>query len=1370
MPLDPKLLEEGRKADKRRAEQLRQQRQTPPPTQATAQEPKKEQPKQQPKRQPGEIEQAGKTAQKKTRDDGLVTQIGQGLEYVLGADGLTADMANTSAALLNKITPGASPFKPLTEGLDDFVRGSEEMKADKEMLNQDRIERREEGEGNALDPVLDTVEGVAEGMAGGIAMPFTVAARLANQNAPWSDPPAQLSGSPLGEIAFEITQIIVPTLLTQAVAPGMNPGLAVVGESAIETAAQDSAEDLIAGRTAAIKFGELADQLGFDGKQLTIDLIEGNKPNAQVINAIAGFFQNLGINMGANKIFNEIGKRMGRNADVLVEDQVVSEATQTVKPKATDGLDPMDLPEDAGGLIGRLRQVLKKDEVKQLNDLNEPTYRPDAEPHEVADVDTLVPTGKPSPGRQYISDPQLIARALSRNNLANDGMDAAGRNYFTNLKSITKDKGAYKALEEATKTLKRLRPAGMDIDELAFKAQAFLSRYVDEASVLDIDRAMADFVNSDFLVPIDPTVPKGDIKTNDLIYQKGQITQEGFIAASIMAEELGTRMAMAARQASNLDSAGIDFTKQVDNFIELNNLAQQLLIPLRRGKRRWAVEGFAQQKRVAENLQTPSETLNKDIRVTAESREFETQIKADPTKQGVTANELWLRYKGGDQEAGDLLKKYMAMIGTSRPSAAIANVENLGRALYSAMQRSSMEAGQRMYYAYMLTRLSPQQAALSSNILQLIKQPLGLFLNGDRAEAVGQFLGGWGAMQDAIHNAAVTFRTGKGLNVGNRTGQEVISLVQKNKELDLLYDGVRKQLARDNAPLNERIYARMMYLRQKMAATPIMDLANRGLMAQDEWAKTINASQYATGRAWKQAAEAGWGNFRTLGNNTTPEFQSLIQDSFNEAFKDGTPRSGILDPQILEGAKRITFQRQIPTSGNQVDKAFLALSDAAEGSMFWQWVSPFTRMSYETLEQAGIMLAGSIPMGVGRKALVELIPRYKKTLAGEFGPVAQMQLKSDMAFAEVWSYGIGGLAAMGMMTGHTPPEGMPKTSFIIPAPGTEQGWVGIPYGRLEPVATQMAVIADLITNFKSEIISEGDYTRFMEQTLFSLFLATFDKGFTSSLYETAALFDVKNWSDYTISTITRQGSAVAASQLPLGAYGGIGRMVSSWAVPYKTVDRVNDDPIENIFLALRSTFLSGAGNPVFYDPYTGKPEMKVATLGGNDNYWGAVIGSMFNEALVPGKVGDARSDEITRNFNEVNYKATNTSFRTWKNIPLTAEQISILTKDLYEHGKLPKRMKEYFTSSRYKNLRKELDKYRNDSPIKSTSDGTMAGVIRQTIHDDIRTIERQAVNAAVDFGRLSKDEDLQRKFRNKRLGLPLNTQPSVDNSLLIPTR
>lgn len=1273
---------------------------------------------------------AAENAERQDREAGPITYLGQALDYLLTDGNLSSDVINGVVSLANQASGGN------LQGLDDAVKSSGELKEEKAQNLTERVERLNNNEGELGDRLVVGLEGISEGAQAGVAMPFTVAARLANQASPWSNAPESIKNSALGESAFAITEIVVPTLLTGAVGGGYGlgakatGGVALAAESALETATQESAEELLAGRTIAKEMGNIANAMGFDGTQLTQDLIEGNKPNAQAIVAITGFFQNLGLNWGVNTVTNKIADLLGRKANKEVIEEI---ATRTKTPK--------------------------EDVAKQLDLFNDPNYTTTKGPTDTPDIDSMADVGKPSKGRKYINDERLIERILKDNELASDGMSGADRSYFTNWKAVIGEAGHLRVLQEAAEGIKRLRPTGNDIELLTLKAEKWLREFTDTATGgFDVDGALKSF--PELLEPLNPNQFDGNI--DSLSTTAGQVTQEGFIAGAVVAEELSIRLSQAARNVVNLETLGIDFTKAVENFLKLQDKAHTVLIPLRRGKRRWSVEGLVQQRNVIEGLTDPSDIISRDPKMKANSskRNFETQVQADSKSTANTVKELFEKYQSGDLEAGQTLKTYMNLLAYTKPTNTLANVENLSVALKGELRKGSAAAGKKLYYSYMISRMSTQIASLSSSMLQLVRQPLGQFLNGNFAQAAGQFYGGWSVSLDGLQNGMDAFRRGRGMNSGSRFDGDVISLKQENQNLDRLWEGLQKQMNKEGAGMKDKMFARLHYLRQKMALMPGMDVAARALLAQDEWAKTVYAGQIAAGRAWQEAADAGW-------ERGSKEFESLVQDHLKDVFKTDA-RSGISDPQVLEGAKRMTFQAEIPKNGNVIDKAFKGIETAAKDNEFWGWVSPFTRVTYGTLEQGGVLLFGSVPGG--KQALAELIPRYKKTLAGEFGDVAKLELEGSLAFAQYWSYGVAALGAAGMVTGQNPPEGLPRTSFIVPAPGTEKGYIGIPYGRLEPIATPTSVIADLMTALKTDVISQGDYARGMERLLTGMALSTLDKSFTSSLLNTAELFDVRNWSDFTLNSVVRAGSAPVAGGLT-GAYGGLMRMTTNWLNPSKTVTRVQERPLENAMLAISSNLFGGAGSPIMYHPLNGKPQMKTATFGGNDNWWGAVLASAANELLIPGKVEDADVSDIQTQFNEIGYDFNMDNLRTYDDMPLTADEISMLSKDINDYGQLSVRLKDYFGSSKYLALRAEMEERRNLTPLGATSGGTIAAATRIKIHQDIRKIEREAKEAAIRDGRLSKDDNFaQRRAEHKGIMFTPIGQNNNRQLPLVPTR
>ena len=157
------------------------------------------------------ITDAAQTTQKVSRDEGVVTQVGDALGY-LATDRVWNDVLNVGAAGLNQLSGGR------LQGLDDFVKSDEEIQERDIQIAEYQQQVREDGGMSGVEAFAHTtansVTGLASGIEGGIALPLTVAGRLTNQATPWADAPAVLKDSPVGETVFEIAQVITPTLLS----------------------------------------------------------------------------------------------------------------------------------------------------------------------------------------------------------------------------------------------------------------------------------------------------------------------------------------------------------------------------------------------------------------------------------------------------------------------------------------------------------------------------------------------------------------------------------------------------------------------------------------------------------------------------------------------------------------------------------------------------------------------------------------------------------------------------------------------------------------------------------------------------------------------------------------------------------------------------------------------------------------------------------------------------------------------------------------------------------------------------------------------------------------------------------------------------
>ena len=1215
----------------------------------------------------GNYQETENTAEKQERDSGPVTKIAEGLNYLVGgADsggGAIADASNALIGGLNALTRDT-----ILSGVDDFWLGSEEaQKAKLEKAEKD-AERDSSGEMGGAEKALyrtsNTLEGVGAGIEGGIALPATILARLTNQATPWADPPEVLKQSPMGQLVFEITQILVPTLLTGSVASAYGApavGTTIVGasvESGIETASQDSFEDLIAGRSLAGKFGELADALGMDGAGLTKDLIEGKTFESQAFTAVIGFFQNLGINFVPGKVLEKIGSSSGKK---LV----------------------------ANPLEEKVAKVLKQDPdttVKQLNDRFEPNYTPDAEPSDAVDINSTVLTVKPSsPENPWISEPGMIAEILRKKGIAEDGFDDAQRNFFTNWEAITTKKSYQASIQIATNTLKKLKDFPSDLKTVTERGLLNFQLIKQSLDLDDFDNAARIFREGS-TAPINNSTNAADIPDEIFLREFAMTDRDGFVAAGLIGEELGMRLKKAATQANNLEGIGVDFTNAVENLLELQDKAALFMTPLRRGKRVWAVTGTAQQQRQLLKLGDAdiTDALRKIDPASADApSNIIERIKGVDGFEKNTVRELYDQYKAGDVVSGQTLKAYINTVAYSDPRTVLTTVVDLTKTLTDNVKRGNNDAVQALMYAGRLSRLGTQTAANLNTVLLTVGDPIGNMLSGvksgfrnndwsESAYGWGTFVGGLEGAQDGLNAFIRSVRTNEQFvkQGGQRFDTDVQNLKMKQEILEEAYTGAKKRLNDFKASEAEKFSLWLSYKLQTMGNNPAVGYGARLLMAADEGMTVIRGAQIARGRAFQEAIQTG-----TFSNKK--ELQRLIKVNNDKIFLEGKRTGKIVDGEVLQSARKLTFTSQINelgsdleikgfgAVGNLVDNAFQGLEDAAKSSGYWNLVSPFTRVSYESLEA----VARYDPIGFTRR----LHPRYKAILAGEYGETARLQLKSNIAQGQLFTIGTIGLAYFGGMTGENSGN-MPKRSFIIPAPGTEKGYIALSYARLEPYATIFATTTDFVQGLRDEVISQGQYSQFIQNMGVSIGMSLIDKSFMDGMHKMVDLLDVNRLATGNIAPGLAGFSANFAPR--------IFDMISDFASPFKSVAGNDENGLVDYLEALRKSSLGGVGLPPDYDIFTGKKIPKGATLGDSDNYWAAVGGTIISELGWTGNaVNAAVKDEVRNKLDEIGIKPkTAVYFRSVNGVSLNSQETSDLKRGMHEYGKLSERLKNFFRS------------------------------------------------------------------------------------------
>jgi hypothetical protein len=1353
---------------------------------------------------PGDV---ARTSEKEQLDDGIVTKIGEAIGYTLKSDGLTADALNAAASGLNQLSGGN------LQGVDDFFMGSGEQQAAQEEMYADNAERRAAGEMSGPEQVLDTtlnaVTGVAEGTEAGLALPLTLGARVANQNAPWSDPPEILKNSPVGESVMKITEILVPTLLTGGLLGGSTATLgggAVVAESALETIPQRSSDDLIAGNAVASSFGDIANQLGFDGNQLTQDMVEGKKPNAQVLNAAVGFIQNLGINIGVNQVLKYFAK-----PDTAVDGVKQLEGSSTPNRPALPserfdrsralnrkgqprlpgqkGLPGSDIEEVVVEIIDtptvQAARALGKDPeevAKAVNDVQMPPYSPDTEPSDVFDVDNFTSTARPSKGNTYGSEEAMMREIMRESDelkrsgtvVGKDGFTQANRSFFMNWKAITQDESLQTALEELTKNFKLLDKAGNEAMNLMVRAKKFWQA---NKGLLDdgpegFAKAMYDYGS---VAPMDARKGMSDFDGLDwkrAMREEMGVTEEGFTVMALAGEQLGVQISKMGRMLNQLEFGGMDFTKSMEVYVSYAEKADLLLVPLRRAKRKWSLEGFAQQNKFQKQVSKLSKSnidtaLGDFIDSPNGSLRDLTKIGFDDVDPGMTLREMWEKYKAGDEEAGKLLKAYVDFMGNIPPSGTLQQMRMMNQIIDRYMKNGSKEAVRALWYATMLATTEPIKAAATGGVLQVLSQPLGNMTRGAVGMIKNSIPGIFSKTGDIEAKRALLYGVGQwtgltsnlnaSLQVLNRsfkndelihTTQRIEGLTskarkQKSLEVDFAHKNIMDRLIRENAPEWQKVRAGINYNLQLAGLNPKLQLPNRILTALDQSAITAVGNSEAVAQGFIKAFD----------DDKMDALGAYIDASTRSIFEDGIKTGRVQRGDVLEAAKQITMQADIPMGpdANLADNAFKQIELAGKNSGVIGFWNPFVRVNYGFLDKVAQME----PTGF----LTNVVPRYRSIIAGEMGEAKEMQLKSGIAFTRLMLASFGGIALAGGGIGKNAPAGMEeyKDSFIIPNPLSKSGFTAVPFGRLQPFSSYLSALFDVTNGFKRNVINTTQYDKLVSELLVSMGMNSLDNSFQQGFQKMAQLLDMSNI-ETAVPNFLAELTALPISGLrqPIGVF-----------QPYETMQGDKLDGEANFLSRISQRALGGLGNPIKYNRYTGEAILKNGNQGGS--YWEGVGNNFINMFGYPGEIKDAGAG--TAVFKEMESVGFDTNQFNNNNlvgsgdlkVQLTNRELSPLDQLTGDPkvGALQRRLNELFASTPYKKLKKEYNSLRKGIDAKDNLTGkdkvSTTRAVLTTIHNVIRTVHNQAREEALKQMMMSGDyPDLIERQKATQVGNLIN--------------
>ena len=1221
-------------------------------------------------------------------------------------------------------------------------------------------------------PVLGQLGAASEGIMSAPTLPVAIAGRVANQDISFYDTPTVYKDTWAGDAVFKISQAIAAAYMTRGVVPGGgSAGLVgnALGEGAIESVPIRAAEDIpFWGPELAQGMGEIANGLGYDGGAFTRDLIEGRSPGAQATNAVFGFMQNSLMIAGSDALFRKIFKNAkGKSAE--------PEAPQNVKDTA------------------RVTNQSESATRNKLDNQTEPIPDPWAEPSDVKDIDTSVGVTQPREGSR-VSFEAPLARALKRNRYYDETIPAADNNYFLNLKTITDDAGYTQILNDITRPLRRLRDFPQDLGRVmnnlapqmdSIKELMGLDRYDDVAKLL-VDEGFIDRRAIEGSIPMTKRADGAYVLDSSkkllqsVMREYGVANAEGMMAISLIGQEMAERLkrvAMVAMQAGD----ELDLTPVYQNFVELSDKANMFLIPMRRGKRKWAIDGYSQQRNIIKAFQEGfddklrnlddtsfSRSSKNKTEVQSPGREFE-DIRANPEDEGNTVAELWARAQAGDEDAMNSFKEYVALIASADTRAVLNQQVAMKGALLRQLRNGTSAAGRSLRYASWLTGMDPLLAAGVGNYIQNFTQPLGTMISAGkrgakamlkpaankeirlaRAEYMrgqGQLLGAFAEVTRSLGVVAKSFKEGQIYAIGNKFDNSGASLAARGQQLDLLWEQVKKQNPNPTSA-RERVLPYIDYLIQKQALIPLQYYATRGLTALDDGGTYLLAASRAVGDGYAESALKG-----------VPVDQA-ISKSLKKTFEGGDKTKQIIDSQILGASRQIAFNAPIPRPENpglnplgQMERLFSGMEGFSKDADWAQMFLPFVRIGWNLFDFGVTGLAGSMPY-FGRKLLTQH-KRYKRILEGGEGAVKKQMMEANIAFSQLTAMSTMTFAWHGGMTGNNESDPKMRQKIIIPWDNRE-GRILIPYDRL-PWAMQWSFLADLSQGIRDSRFLDGADSVISDmapELLASLGLATLDQTYNQGLIEMTQFLDFKRLG-------TDSGRRDAASNLidlmaiyNLGAFASLPRQIAKMAQPYKTIDSVSETEdqafIKSMWSSLRQRHLGGIGNPLEYDIYTSRrvPKAYDPASGKESSRMAAIVGASLDYFGFPGNV--RFEDKVPDYMDKMDFWGFKFNKRTGlKNVDgvsLTADEQSIMQQEIGTVGQLDADLKKFFagkTSFKYKRV---LARFEQIKGSLSGPEYEEAQQIIESVNRQLMAIHRRAKDRTFQYGSL-QDTDLPRRIR-----------------------
>ena len=411
-------------------------------------------------------------------------------------------------------------------------------------------------------------------------------------------------------------------------------------------------------------------------------------------------------------------------------------------------------------------------------------------------------------------------------------------------------------------------------------------------------------------------------------------------------------------------------------------------------------------------------------------------------------------------------------------------------------------------YNSMLSSPATHLVNTLSNATNTVYRPMTLYFGGgpkEKAQALKGFYNFQDTLRASWEVAWTTLKDNKPVNAGQKGYKQIADSDRKLAELVEIAD------RSDDKALQRGVG--FLQTQKDLVDFPLFNWPAKFLSTSDEFFKVMVArmefNQQIMGRAIKDAELSG--------KPVEELFNSLYKSEFSRNF---TPKNAILNPDLLEAGKQVTFQTELEGAA----KTFGEFVDSVPVMKIF---FPFIKTGHNIM----VYTATHVPL-LNRT----LVQEYKDVMFSSTPDLyAQAMMRGREAVGK-WVIGTAGFAAAtGLITGNGPSDPNERKTWLLsnrPRSIRLPGGQWLDYSRIEPFGMILSATADLVDYAKKYPLQEKKWEYLVGQLTYILAANVTNKTFLQGLTPLGKLLS-PGWQG--ASSLAKVAPEAINASLPLSA-------------------------------------------------------------------------------------------------------------------------------------------------------------------------------------------------------------------------------------------